>query len=194
MFGKEEQVAVGGEGVEEGTKFSCNRFDKVEIKIANTLTTFELDSLRASSLYQKNVRVHSLTRQPDRPAARSRRVANPFNEEPADQRIRVNLMHGREGVQYRRVRKLAEQSLRKELSGEEEGRVVKELTGSQFYMGHTDRPTISPSTIAPHLEYSVQHRTRKASADALRRGNDFKKISINGDEFSVRFKGKQIYL
>jgi hypothetical protein len=110
-------------------------------------------------------------------------VVNPFNDEPAEQRIRVNLMHGREGVQYRRVRKLAEQSLRKELSGEEEGRVVKELTGNQFYMGHTDRPapTINPSSIASRLEYTVQQRTRKASADALRRGNDFKKISINGD-------------
>lgn len=105
-----------GEG---GAKVSSNRFDKVEIKIANTLTTFELDSLRASSLYQKNVRVHSLTRQPDRQAGQSRRVVNPFNDETGEQRIRVNLMHGREGVQYRRVRKLAEQSLRREFSGEE---------------------------------------------------------------------------
>ena len=61
--------------------------------------------------------------------------------------------------------------------------MVKELTSNQFYMGHTDRPapTINPSSIVPRLEYSVQQRTRKASADTLRRGNDFKKISINGD-------------
>lgn len=37
---KEEQVAVGNDGIEEGAKLSYNRFDKVEIKIANTLTTF----------------------------------------------------------------------------------------------------------------------------------------------------------
>lgn len=55
----------------------------MEIKIANTLTTFELDSLRASSLYQKNVRVHSLTRHPEKPSSHSRRMVNPFAEEGA---------------------------------------------------------------------------------------------------------------
>jgi hypothetical protein len=80
---------------------------------------------------------------------------------------------------------------------EEEGRVVKELAGNQFYMGQTERAninSITASSIAPRLEFSSQQRHRKASAEALRRGNDFKKISINGDEFSVRCKGKQIYL
>jgi hypothetical protein len=176
---------------EQAIKISCNRFDKVEIKIANTLTSFELDSLRASALYQKNVRVHSLTRQPDKPSSRSRRMVNPFAEE-GDQRLRINLMHGREGVQYRRVRKLAEQTLKKDLLCEEEGKVVKELPGSQFYLGQTERST-TYNSIAPRFEHSAQQRHRKASKDVLKR-NDFKKISINGDEFSVRCKGRQIYL
>jgi hypothetical protein len=40
MMSKEEQVALGVEGLEESAKVPYNRFDKVEIKIANTLTTF----------------------------------------------------------------------------------------------------------------------------------------------------------
>ncbi len=60
---------------------------------------------------------------------------------------------------------------------------MKELTGNQFYMGQTDRPaaSINTSSIVSRLEFTVQQRNRKASADVIRRGNDFKKISINGD-------------
>ena len=48
--------------------------------MANAVNTYELQSLRASSLYQKNVRVHSLTRNNDRQSERKKMV-NPFIEE-----------------------------------------------------------------------------------------------------------------
>ena len=92
--------------------------DKVEIKIANSINSFELDTLRASSLYQKNVRVHSITRNNHDQSDRSKKIINPFSEtttfQEREERLRINLIHGREGAQYRRVRKIAEQNMKRD--------------------------------------------------------------------------------
>ena len=88
--------------------------DKLHIKVANSVNTFEFDTLRASTLYQKKVRVHSLTRNNER-SDKKRKLVNPFYEEGMkEERARMTLMQGREGAQYRRVRKLAEQNMRKD--------------------------------------------------------------------------------
>ncbi len=59
---------------------NSHKFDKVEIKIANSINTFELESLRASSLYQKNLRVHSLTKNYEKHTIKSRRIVNPLSQ------------------------------------------------------------------------------------------------------------------
>lgn len=41
--------------------------------------------------------------------------------------MRVNLIHGREGAQYRRVRKLAEENMKKNVLLGENSNIVKEL-------------------------------------------------------------------
>lgn len=43
-------------------------------------------------------------------------MINPFVEESRedkDEKLKINLMHGKEGAQYRRVKKLAEQNYKK---------------------------------------------------------------------------------
>jgi hypothetical protein len=84
------------------------------------------------------VRVHSFTRNKEGLTSKSKRAVNSFSEEVKQEkeRLKFNLMHSREGAQYRRVRKMAEQSQKKELLliSEEENKVVKQLRGNEFYM------------------------------------------------------------
>lgn len=196
--GKTEKVLGSSLRVPEraiGINEPSPRFERVEIKIASSVNTFELESLRASSLHQKNLRVHSLTRNNDRLSERNKPLAIPIPESPQkEERLRINLMHGREGAQYRRVRKLAEQNLQKE-GGErererEKEKVVKELQASQLEMSRVQ-------TIAPRFYPLSQQRNRRTSADVYFRKQgreEYKRLSINGDEFKVRCQGRQIYL
>ena len=62
--------------------------DKLHIKVANSVNTFEFDTLRASTLYQKKVRVHSLTRNNER-SDKQRKLVNPFYEEGMKEERRI---------------------------------------------------------------------------------------------------------
>jgi hypothetical protein len=174
----------------------------VEIKIASSVNTFELDTLRASSLYQKNLRVHSITRNTHgHNSERSRKVVNPFSETVPSQsekegRLRVNLIHGREGAQYRRVRKIAEESMKREMRAEDhEGRVVKELPAHNL-TNPLDLESSSQAIAPRFYPASQQQRTRRASLENYfkRPRDDSRRISINGDELNVRCLGRQVYL
>jgi hypothetical protein len=67
------------------------------------------------------VRVHSITRNNyDHNSERSKKLVNPFtgntpSHQEKEGRVRVNLVHGREGAQYRRVRKIAEDNMKRDL-------------------------------------------------------------------------------
>jgi hypothetical protein len=101
-------------------------------------------------------------------------------------------MHSKEGAQYRRVRKMALQNIRREnTDGEDGSYVVKELQCNQIQMGKAR---------TPQRFYPLsQQRNRKMSVEAsMRKQNaihsEFKRLSINGDEVKVRCQGRQIYL
>lgn len=52
--------------------------------------------------------------------------------------------------------------------------------------------------IAPRFYPSAQQRTRRASIESFlkkqAKGDEFRRISINGDEMNVRCFGKHVYL
>ena len=97
-------------------------------------------------------------------------------------------MQGREGAQYRRVRKMAEQNMRKDAGLELGGQMVEGLPCNQLMMKQGN----ANASVAPRF-YPTSHKQRRSNADIFGR-SQVKKISINGDEINVRGLGKQVFI
>lgn len=136
-----------------------------------------MPSNQSSEMHQqRNIRVYSLTRNIDKNGNRvpkdttiSSIQMQPLSEEQCQQtssQLRASLLHGREGAQYRRVRKMAEQSYRKEVSSE----VVQQLQGNQLYISRLDR-SAGKHAIAPRFYPTSQQKSRRASVEIYLRRN-----------------------
>lgn len=136
----------------------------------------EMPANRSSEVQQqRNIRVYSLTRNTDKYASSQRQKDPPKNNcNPAEMQqessqskglMPSQLLHGREGVQYRRVRKLAEQSSRKESTSE----VVQQLQGNQMYISRLDRSRAN--AIAPRFYPISRQKSRRASVEIYLRKN-----------------------
>lgn len=92
--------------------------------------------------------------------------------------MRINLIHGREGAQYRRVRKIAEQNMKRNTLLDN-GNVLKGPHTNQLEIESGNK------TIAPRFYPLSQQRTRRASLESYikkqPRLEEFKRLSINGD-------------
>ena len=139
-----------------------------------------------------NQRVHSHSKQGNHKYSHSKTPLL-FDDQPyfsinppkKSEKAKINLMIGREGAQYRRVRKIAEQSLRQDHT-EPSGLHVKGLKGSK----------IEIDSRRTHAKVSLQDnsKVRRTSAETFFRKNlkAQDRIELNKNEINVLCRGKQI--
>ena len=108
-----------------------------------------------------------------------------INPPKKSEKAKINLMIGREGAQYRRVRKIAEQSLKQD-STESSGLNVKGLKGGKIEMD-SRRTQVKASL-------QENNKVRRTSAQTFFRKNlkVQERMELSKNEINVLCRGKQI--
>ena len=105
--------------------------------------------------------------------------------EKSNEKTKINLLMGREGAQYRRVRKIAQQSLKHEASEKVEVE-IKGVKGNKLEIDHT--------RIASKIRIPEKGKFRRTSAEMFFKKSMQKdqKYFLQRNELNVLCRGRQI--